>query len=84
MAARNAYWVRVAKIWSGTPSTIPSAMAKPPDAAVSAHLAVSSAARSADQQADQDQVRPLRPRVARRDHQAQDQALRPQAARAPA
>ena len=42
-AARNAYWVTVAKIWSGRPSTIPSATAKPLAAAVSAHRAVSSA-----------------------------------------
>ncbi len=42
-AARNAYWVTVAKIWSGTPSNPPSARAKPLAAAVSAHRAVSSA-----------------------------------------
>jgi hypothetical protein len=42
-ADKNAYWVMVAKIWSGTPSTTPSAKAKQLAAAVSAQRPVSSA-----------------------------------------
>ena len=42
-AARNTYWAAVAKIWSGTPSATPSAIARQLAAAVSAHRAISSA-----------------------------------------
>jgi hypothetical protein len=45
-AATKAYWVVVAKIWPGTPSTIPSATAKPAETAVGGHRAVSSAQHS--------------------------------------
>ena len=42
-AAKNAYWVMVTKIWSGTPNTTPSAKAKQLAAAVRAQRPVSSA-----------------------------------------
>ena len=57
-AARNRYWVTVAKIWSGTPTATPSATARQLAAAVSLDRPVQRRAdRPDDQQADQDQVR---------------------------
>jgi hypothetical protein len=41
-APRKAYWMRVAKIWSGTPNATPSARARAPTAAISGHRVVRS------------------------------------------